>query len=112
MFGEGQPSVAQPQVITEDQYAEMERRQSERRYFMTGRRKNDDSRELLTKNDIRTSMILDKDQYDILKEIALREAMTIKDLAFAMFQYGIEGYERKHGKVVVRNGQPTSKDLF
>lgn len=111
MFGEGQPAVPQPQVITEDQYAELERRQSDRRYFMTGRKKNDDTSDLLTKNDIRTSMILEKDQYDLLKEIALREAMTIKDLAFAMFKLGIDAYEKKHGKVVLR-GNATKRELF
>ena len=111
MFGDGQPTTPQPKVITEDQYAELERRQSDRRYFMTGRRRNDDTTELLTKNDVRTSMILDKDQYELLKEIALREAMTIKDLAFAMFKLGIEMYEKKHGKVVLRAGVP-KRELF
>lgn len=111
MFGEGQPVTPQPQVITEDQYAELERRQSDRRYFMTGRKKNDDTSALLTRNDVRTSMILDKDQYELLKEIALREAMTIKDLAFAMFKLGIEMYEKKHGKVILRSSA-NKRELF
>lgn len=111
MFGDGQPKTVQPQVITEEQYEELERRQSDRRYFMTGRRRNDDTSDRLTKNDIRTCMILDKDQYDILKEIALREAMTIKDLAFAMFQLGIDAYEKKHGKVNIRKPKDRN-DLF
>lgn len=111
MFGDGQTVPPQPVVITEDQYAELERRQSDRRYFMTGRKRNDDTSELLTRNDVRTSMILDKDQYDLLKEIALREAMTIKDLAFAMFKLGIEMYEKKHGKVVLR-ANADKRELF
>lgn len=111
MFGDGQDRTPNAEMISEEQYEILERRQSERRYFMTGSRRNDDTSERLTRNDIRTCMILDKDQYDVLKEIALREAMTIKDLAFAIFQYGIEGYERKYGKVIVRESMP-KKNLF
>lgn len=111
MFGENRASQPQPQVITEEQYETLERKQSQRRYFMTGRRKNDDTTELVTKNDVRTSMVLDKRQYDVMKEIALREAMTIKDLVYAMFELAIDHYERKHGKVVLRS-ESTKKDLF
>jgi hypothetical protein len=60
IFGEGQVPVPPP--ISDDEYAEMERRQSERRFFMTGRRRNGDERELVTKNVIRTCMLLDKEQ--------------------------------------------------
>ena len=36
---------------------------------------------------------------------------TIKDLAFAMFKLGIDAYEKKHGKVVLR-GNATKRELF
>ena len=111
MFGETQPELPPAQVISDDQYEEMERRQSERRFFMTGRRRNGDDRELLTKNDVRTCMLLDKDQYDKIREIALRETMTIKDVVHAMFQLGIDRYEEKHGRVVVRP-VAEKKDIF
>ena len=48
IFGEGQVPVP----ISDDEYAEMERRQSERRFFLTGRRRNGDDRELVTRNEI------------------------------------------------------------
>ena len=108
---EGQAVVQQPE-ISEEQYAEMERRQSERRFFMTGRKRNDDDSALITRNDVRTCMVLDKEQYDKIREIALREAMTIKDLTNIMFQFAIDHYEKKNGKVVPRAEKPTKKSLF
>lgn len=48
IFGEGQVPVP----ISDDEYAEMERRQSEQPFFLTGRRRNGDDRELVTRNDI------------------------------------------------------------
>ena len=108
---EGQAVVQQPE-ISEEQYAEMERRQSERRFFMTGRKRNDDESALITRNDVRTCMVLDKEQYDKIREIALREAMTIKDLTNIMFQFAIDHYEKKNGKVVPRAEKPTKKSLF
>lgn len=110
IFGEGQVPVPPP--ISEDEYAEMERRQSERRFFLTGRRRNGDHRELVTRNDVRTCMLLDKEQYDKIREIALRETMTIKDLTHIMFQLAIDQYEKKHGVVVPRGETPSRKDIF
>ena len=79
---------------------------------MTGRKAQDNPNLRITRNDVRTSIILDKDQYDIIKEIALRETMTIKDLMFAMFQLAIDRYEQKNGKVILRTEQKTAKELF
>jgi hypothetical protein len=39
---------------------------------MTGRKAQDNHNLRIPRNDVRTSIILDKDQYDIFKEIALR----------------------------------------
>ena len=110
IFGEGQVPVPPP--ISDDEYAEMERRQSERRFFLTGRRRNGDDRELVTRIDVRTCMLLDKEQYDKIREIALRETMTIKDLTHMMFQLAIDQYEKKHGVVVPRGETPSRKDIF
>ena len=105
-------SAPQQAVISDEQYAEMERKQSERRFFMTGRKRNDDSSNLITRNDIRTCMVLDKDQYDKIREIALRETMTIKDLTNIMFQFAIDHYEKRHGVVVPRSESVVRKSLF
>ena len=85
-----------------EEYEILKERQSQRRSFLTGRRRKDETREPATKDDVRTSLLLNRYQYDIVREIALREGMTIKDLISAMFQLGIDRYEEKHGKVEVR----------
>ena len=108
----GEQVVPQQPVISDEQYAEMERKQSERRFFMTGRRRNNDDRDLITRNDIRTCMVLDKEQYDKIREIALRETMTIKDLTNVMFQFAIDHYEKKNGVVVPRVETMTKKSIF
>lgn len=79
---------------------------------MTGRRRNNDDRDLITRNDIRTCMVLDKEQYDKIREIALRETMTIKDLTNVMFQFAIDHYEKKNGVVVPRAETATKKSIF
>lgn len=112
MFGEGTQSPPKPLKITDEEYEILEERQSQRRAFLTGRRRKDDTRELASKDDVRTSLLLNKQQYDIVREIALREGMTIKDLIYAMFQLGIDRYEEKHGKVEVRQQKNEKKDLF
>lgn len=104
--------MPQQQEISEEQYAEMERKQSERRFFMTGRKRNDDESALITRNDVRTCMVLDKEQYDKIREIALREAMTIKDLTNIMFQFAIDQYEKKNGKVIPRGKSANKMTLF
>ena len=111
MFGETSEIVPEAKQITEEEYQDLEAQQTERRKFKTGRRSNDDTRVPSSQTDMRTSMIVDKAQYAIVREIALRECMTIKEIIYAMFELGIDRYEKKHGKVLVR--KPTGqKDLF
>lgn len=112
MFGEGTSVSPQPLQITDEEYELLEERQAHRRSFLVGRRRKDAPRNLITEDDTRTSMLLNKQQYEIVREIALREGMTIKDLIYAMFQLGIDRYEEKHGKVVLRTTKPGKKDLF
>ena len=112
MFGDGSKPAPQAIQPTEEQYAILEERQAQRRTYLTGRRRKDETRELASKDDMRTSMLLNKHQYAIVREIALREGMTIKDLIYAMFQLAIERYEEKHGKVEVRKPASGRRDLF
>ena len=112
MFGDGSQPAPQAIQPTEEEYAILEERQAQRRTFLTGRRRKDETREPATKDDMRTSMLVNKHQYAIVREIALREGMTIKDLVFAMFQLAIERYEEKHGKVEVRKKSTEKRDLF
>ena len=112
MFGDGSRPAPQAVHLTDEEYVILEERQSQRRAYLTGRRRKDETREPATKDDIRTSMLLNKHQYDIVREIALREGMTIKDLIYAMFQLGIDRYEEKHGKVVLRKKNDGKMNLF
>ena len=112
MFGDGSKPAPQAVQLTDEEYAILEERQAQRRTFLTGRRRKDETREPATKDDIRTSLLLNKHQYDIVREIALREGMTMKHLIHAMFQLGIDRYEEKHGKVEVRKPASGRKDLF
>lgn len=111
MFGETTEVIPEAKQITDEEYDGLESQQIERRKFMTGRRCNDESRPPATLNDMRTSIIVDKAQYAIVREIALRECMTIKEIIYAMFELGINRYEQKHGKVHVRKPKG-EKDLF
>ena len=112
MFGDGSQPAPQAIQPTEEEYAILEERQAQRRTFLTGRRRKDETREPATKDDMRTSMLVNKHQYAIVREIALREGLTIKDLIYAMFQLAIERYEEKHGKVEVRKRNTDKRDLF
>ena len=112
MFGDGSQLAPKAMKLTDEEYEILEERQSQRRAFLTGRRRKDETREPATKDDVRTSLLLNKHQYDIVREIALREGMTIKDLISAMFQLGIDRYEEKHGKVELRKKESEKKNLF
>lgn len=112
MFGDGSQIAPKAKQLTDEEYEILEERQSQRRTFLTGRRRKDETREPATKDDVRTSLLLNKHQYDIVREIALREGMTIKDLISAMFQLGIDRYEEKHGKVELRKPASGKRDLF
>ena len=83
--------------------------QSQRKFFLTGRRGS--SPKDGDKGEIRTSFMLNRKQYDKVREIAMREGMTIKDLVYSMLELAIEKYESKHGKVIVSREDKT-KNLF
>ena len=111
MFGETSEAIPEGMNISEEEYQNLETQQMERRKFMTGRKPNDGSRVSQTQNDMRTSIIVNKNQYAVVREIALRECMTIKEIIYSMFELGINRYELKHGKVHVRKPKG-EKDLF
>lgn len=112
MFGEGTVPAPERKPISEEEYAELEHNQTERRKFLTGRRSKDDPRALVTSDDMRSSLILNKTQYAIVREIALRECVTIKELVYAMFQLAIDKYEAKNGKVIPRKVSTDVNNIF
>lgn len=82
---------------------------SQRRFFLTGRRSK--TPQGGPKDEIRTSFMLNRKQYDKVREIAMREGITIKDLVYSMLELGIEKYERKHGQVIVST-EDKAKNIF
>jgi hypothetical protein len=82
---------------------------SQRKFFLTGRRGTEQKGG--DKGEIRTSFMLNRKQYDKVREIAMREGMTIKDLVYYMLELAIDKYESKHGKVVVSR-EDKAKNLF
>ena len=112
MFGDGSQPPPQALKLTDEEYEILEERQSQRRSFLTGRRRKDETRAPVTVGDVRTSLLLNKYQYDVVREIALSEEMTIKDLVTAMFKLGVDCYEEKHGRVELRCQRGEKKDLF
>ena len=92
-----------------DKAQDPERVKSHRKFFLTGRRGKDPSAD--DKGEVRTSFMLNRNQYDKVREIAMREGITIKELVYSMLELAIEKYERKHGQVVVTKGD-RAKDLF
>ena len=96
-------------LFNSDRVHDPERVKSHRKFFLTGRRGKDPSAE--DKGEIRTSFMLNRNQYDIVREIAKREGITIKELVYSMLKLAIDKYEAKHGKVVASTEDKT-KDLF
>jgi hypothetical protein len=88
---------------------ETERIRSQRKFFLTGRRCK--APQEGNKEEIRTSFMLNRKQYDKVREIAMREGITIKDLVYSMLELAIEKYERKHGQVVVSK-EDKAKNIF
>ena len=57
IFGEGTVPAPERKLISEEEYAELEHNQTERRKFLTERRRKDDPRALVTSDDMRSSFI-------------------------------------------------------
>ena len=92
-----------------DKTQDPERVKSHRKFFLTGRRGKDPSDD--DKGEIRTSFMLNRNQYDKVREIAMREGITIKELVYSMLELAIEKYENAHGKVIISH-ENKSKNLF
>lgn len=61
---------------------------------------------------MRTSLIVNKETYDKLREIALIESITLKDMIHFSFELAIEKYEAKNGKVEIANRDKKKEELF
>lgn len=93
---------------------ELERRLIAKRLIGRGRpRKNDIEGRRMDGYD-RTSVIINKEKWAKVKEIALRETLTIKEIMDATLDIVIQKYEDKHGTVVPqqREKKDASSILF
>lgn len=61
---------------------------------------------------MRTSLIVNKRTYDKLREIALKESITLKDMIHFSFELAIEKYEAKNGKVEIASRDKKKEELF
>lgn len=107
---EGVSSIFQGNSIENTADQSISRIASQRKFFLTGRRSREPRNEREREN-IRTSVMMNRSQYAKVREIAIREGLTIKDLLFSMIELAIEQYEKKHGKVIINNTDKT-KNLF
>lgn len=107
---EGVSSIFQGNSIEGTADQTISRIASQRKFFLTGRRSREPRNEREREN-IRTSFMLNRNQYDKVREIALREGITIKELVYSMLELAIEKYEKAHGEVIILH-ENKSKNLF
>lgn len=80
--------------------------------FLSGRKRREELEHTESVEEDRTSLVVNRQQYKIIRAIARQESMTIKDLVYAMFSLGIDRYEQKHGKVNPDENIRNNNDLF
>ena len=106
LFG-NEPSTKNKDKTREELISE----QSSRRLVGRGRPRKGSAKENLAKDDMHTSVIVNKPQYDKLKEIALKEGLLVKEIIYYSFELAIEKYEKKNGPVVLERPKG-KKELF
>lgn len=75
-------------------------RQAQKRLIGRGRPRKNDQQGRRTDGYERTSLIINKEKWAIIKEIALRETLTMKEIVELALDDVIERYEKKHGTVI------------
>ena len=81
-----------------------------RRVKGRGRPRKNDPKKQCAKGYQRITNIVNIDKMDKLREIALRESLTIKEILEAVMDIAIERYESRHGEIKIR--QIRAADLF
>lgn len=62
--------------------------------------------------EMRTSLIVNKENYDKIREIALQESLTLKEVVNFAFELAIEKYEEKNGKIGEGKKARKKEELF
>lgn len=81
--------------------ANLEKRLVEKKRALGGRpRKGDPPKESVLKGYSRTTLFIDDTKWSKIKEIGLRETLTLKEILNIALDVIIERYESKHGEIV------------
>lgn len=108
----GSNSAKFNETIPSKSREELESEQISRRKAGLGRPRKGSRRAELAKEDMHTSIIVNRPQYDKLKEIAMRETLTVKEIVYFAFELAIECYEKKNGPVSLPEKPKGRKELF
>jgi predicted DNA-binding ribbon-helix-helix protein len=84
--------------------------QEQERRSRSGRRATGDTSPRAAATEIKTSLSVDTELYDVLREIARRNGLPYKDLINACIRKYIELYEAKNGPVVLPRESRISAD--
>lgn len=101
-----QKALAGPIPVSVETISAQERERRSR----TGRRKAGDNSPRATDVYAYTSLALDNDLYEKIREIARRNGLPYKDLVNAAMRKYIDLYEAKHGAIVVPRESNISAD--
>lgn len=61
---------------------------------------------------MRTSLIVNRDIYDKIRMIAIREGLTVKEVVHYAFEHAVEAYEKKNGPIDDKIQHKVRKELF
>lgn len=63
------------------------------------------------KNRYPTSLVVDRDKYDKVKQIAIDNGLNINEVVDAAFELFVEEYEKRHGEITSRESRISARDL-
>lgn len=63
------------------------------------------------KNRYPTSLMVDRDKYDKVKQIAVNNGLNINEVVDAAFELFVEEYEKRHGEITSRESRISARDL-
>jgi len=63
-------------------------------------------------NEMKTSLIVDREKYDKIRMIAILEGLTMKEVIDSAFGLAVERYESKHGPIASETNRTSKEKLF
>ena len=100
-------------IDDEELREELKERLRLKRLIGRGRPRKDGHKDCIGDGYERTSLIIQKDKWAKIKEIALIETLTMKEIVELALDIIIERYEAKHGEVIpMQNRKKDIRDIF